>query len=274
MKIKTIAISSLALLLVAIPVVGTVTSTSSVQAASQKSSAKTLTVDSSKKSIEVYDINGKSSSMKVKSASLKYYGTKVINGEYTYKLAGGKYLPTSEVTSLNGKEILYIANNSALYQKSGKKIANKSLKRSQIVNYRGQIKPASASAYRFFVDSTGSKKVLTYTTIKGKQYYQVGKNQYIPVSKISYINSYALLAKYQTVTLGKHNGSDNVPVYSAEGKVTKETLKAGSKVVVDRTKTVKVNGKTLILYGIKDKSGYVEMTDIAKLPNLAVITEK
>src|SRR5699024_7900475 len=154
--------------------------------------------------------------------TFKYYGApKLINYEYTYKIAKNKYVPTSAISTLNGKSVLYIANNSYVYDKNGKRVTKNSkrvlLRRSRIVNYTGSIKTAASDSYRFLVNE--SKKIAVLTrTIKCHQYYSIGINAYIRVSNVSYVNNEPLYAAYQTVTLGKHSNESKVPVYDAEGK--------------------------------------------------------
>ena len=149
------------------------------------------------------------------------------------------------------------------------------LRKSQIVNHTASPKAANADSFRFLVDNNGNKTVLAYKNIKGHQYYSVGKNAYVRVANVSYVDNKPLYAAFQTVTLGKHNKDTKVPVYDSEGKATKKVLTAGDKVEVDRTKTVKSGKKTLILYGVKgQKDSYLDINDIASLPDLAVLLEK
>ena len=277
--IKSISLAAAALSLTAPAIVLVNPSITTAQAATKKSTG-TITVGNNNSSvIGVYNAAGKQKNQKIKNGTtFKYYGApKLINNEYTYRIAKNKYIPTSAISTLNGKSVLYIANNSYVYDKNGKRVTKNSkrvlLRRSRIVNYTGSIKTAASDAYRFLVND-GKKMALSTKTIKGHQYYSIGKNAYIRVSNVSYVNNEPLYAAYQTVTLGKHSNESKVPVYDAEGKRVSQELTAGSKVSVDRTKTIKNGDQTLILYGIKGQKSYIDMNDIATMPNLAVASEE
>lgn len=284
--IKSLSLGAVALLLGVAPVASLVNPLTTTAQAATKKAAGTITVGNNSDSniIGVYNAAGKQKNQRIKNGTVfKYYGApKLINYEYTYKIAKNKYVPTSAISELNGKGVLYIAKNSYVYDKNGKRVTKYGvskkavlLRKSQIVNYTASLKAANADSFRFLVDNNGNKTVLTYKNIKGHQYYSVGKNAYVRVANVSYVDNKPLYAAFQTVTLGKHNNDTKVPVYDAEGKASKKVLTAGDKVEVDRTKTVKSGKETLILYGVKgQKDSYLDMNDIASLPDLAVLLEK
>ena len=105
--IKSISLAAAALSLTA-PAIALVNPSITTAQAATKKATGTITVGNNNSSvIGVYNAAGKQKNQKIKNGTtFKYYGApKLINNEYTYKIAKDKYVPTSAISTLNGKSV-------------------------------------------------------------------------------------------------------------------------------------------------------------------------
>lgn len=87
---------------------------------------------------------------------------------------------------------------SSIYNNKGMRNTYKgksSLKYSSSIDYLGKISDYNVKNNYYFKDTKGYKKFASYKIIKGKAYFQIGKNAYVRVVNVSRINDHARYAK-------------------------------------------------------------------------------
>ena len=190
--------------------------------------AKNSTVEL-KEETEVVDKDGKTIKQPVlakevlESSDIDFTDAPVvtINGKKYYQVAENQYVPTSAIKKTTKKEKstkptkVKLTHNAFVYDKNGKVVKSKTA--IKFIRRGKTIKPVNAKT----------------VTIKGKKYYQVGKNQFIKAAnakiKTHPVKIKAVLkASFKAVDLnGKHNG---------------KTIKSGKKYHFNEKRTI--NGKT------------------------------
>lgn len=108
-----------------------------------------------------------------------------------YSVGQGAYVNSANIAQLNGKGVMHLGYNSYVYDKNGKRVKPaKTLLKGNLVSYMGKVVPATdKSAFYFFSSKTSNKKQqLVSRTIKGQEYYAIGKNRYIKALNVDAIN--------------------------------------------------------------------------------------
>ncbi|MDH5100597.1 FIVAR domain-containing protein [Lactobacillus kefiranofaciens] len=160
--------------------------------------------------------------------------------KFFFNIGKGRYVTAADVSQINGKDVLFTNLNSYVYTKSSKRTKEKIPKGSAITAVDSLTKVKSGQEPAFFTyiwnsaaSNRGDKVYLPYTTIKGQQYYQIGKNKYINALNVAKIANHQM-AVNRPVTLKL---SKNAAIYSFNaGEASKTKLKGykkGQKVVID-----------------------------------------
>lgn len=156
-----------------------------------------------------------------------------------FNIGNGHYVKAIAVNSMNGKGVMILNANSAIYNRSGRRISyqgKRIIPKNMIVNYLGATHNTRKSdRYFFFSNLSETKKnsLRTYT-IRGKKYYQIAKGAYINVANVGFINGNAVFQKNGRTTAIPRT---SLNVYNYKFKTTKKTVRAGQKVIVDQAKS-------------------------------------
>lgn len=231
---------------------------------------------------------------------VKYYGlpkymTKKLTVSYAsgithvknmfYYIGDGGYVLGYNVESLDGKGTLSVYHNAYVYDKNGKRLKsyrgskkNTLIRKSSAINYVGKLNEMNNTSenipdYYYFngINQYYSTKMLwvSYHTIKGKPYYNIGNGGYIKAANIGYVNGKLLYTSEGTIVLGKPFQLDNkYHIWNKDGKMTKKILpyKKGDKITVDRW----INVDGFSYFKIKGKNIYISEKDVKKKPSHSI----
>lgn len=156
-----------------------------------------------------------------------------------FNIGKGRYVKAIAVSSMNGKGVMILNTKSAIYNRYGQRISyqgKRTLPKNMIVNYIGTThRTRKSDHYFFFANLSGSKKdsLKTYT-IRGKKYYQIARGAYVNVANVGMINGNAVFQKGGSTTAIPRI---SLNIYNYKFKVTKKTVKAGKKVIVNQAKS-------------------------------------
>lgn len=156
-----------------------------------------------------------------------------------FNIGKGRYVKAIAVSSMNGKGVMILNTKSAIYNRYGQRISyqgKRTLPKNMIVNYVGTThRTRKSDRYYFFANLSGSKKdsLKTYT-IRGKKYYQIARGAYVNVANVGMINGNAVFQKGGSTTAIPRI---SLNIYNYKFKVTKKTVKAGKKVIVNQAKS-------------------------------------
>lgn len=273
MKINKKLILISAALLATTPAVGTVTEVNipTVQAAAKQK--RTITVNRytglyNSRGQELTRYKGKPFITFGKTTTLKYYGNPVkIKRNYYYYIGHGAYVDASYLTKINGHKVLSLNHNSYVYTRSGKR-TKKLLRKGLSYAFTGKYaKNETATNYVF---SRGKNNYQLKTVrIKGNDFFQIKKNQYIKVANIQSIESNQLGLSQMKVTIKKNTpilivGADGYALSSGK------TAKKGKKFTVDAEVGMNVGANSSPhAYRIKGTDTYLWVTDAYSRQNVA-----
>ena len=301
MNFKKIVIGSVAALMATTPLLAMAEHTSSVQAASTENKKEKGTLTIRAYGAHVYGKDGKKLNSYrggkpylKEGDEVKYYSGPLYMNKYNlrsrnykkaifYDIGDGGYILGYNIASMNGKGVLSVYHNAYVYYKNGKRLkkyqgskANTLIRKGTAINYVGKINEMSNTDKdmpKFYYFNTGDQRTadkmlwVSYKTIKGKQYYNIGSGGYIKAANIAYSDGKELFADEAVVTLGK-SSQGNGKYYAWKnqdyhGKITKTLLpyKEGQKVVVDR-----YFKDARSFWRIKGTNNYIFGPDIKKFP--------
>lgn len=222
---------------------------------SGKEATTTQTVNGKKWTVAANETSGKTLTYKGKPVIIKgpkvldqytnYYGHSISKPGHHYEpatyfnIGKGRYVKAIAVSSMNGKGVMILNSNSAIYNAYGQRISyqgKRTLPKYMIVNYIGATHSTRKSdRYFFFSNLSGTKKTSLKTyTINGKKYYQIAKGAYINVANVGMINGNAVFQKGGSTTAIPRV---SLNIYNYKFKVTKKTVKAGQKITVNQAKS-------------------------------------
>lgn len=192
----------------------------------------------------VYNKNGKKlSTYRGQKAFYKARSSVKYTGKlYTYhpnsfiNIGNGYYLNTSSVNTMNGKGVLKLNTNSAIYNKAGKRITfngKRTLAKYSLVNYSGNRKATTKNDDYYYY--SGNKKYSIPTIkIHGQNYYSLGGGAYIKSINVDSINGHALFRDGGSTTVIPRS---DIFIYNNDLQKTKKFVKQGQKIKVDFTKS-------------------------------------
>lgn len=272
---KKIIITSVAALMAVTPMTAIISQPSTVAIAATTKQKRTILVNEyttpvNKNGKAVKKFHGKKYPYFSKNTQLKYYGKQVkIKNAYYYSVGSNAYVPVSDIISLNGKGTLVLNHNSYVYNKKGKR-TGKLLRKGMLTNYLGSTKQNDAADNLYFFESD-NKYQLSTTSIKGSQYYQIGKNQYIKVNNIDSINSSPLYFSQTTVTV-KRKTNQLFRSGTDRALFTGKFYKKGQKLTVDQQGGMDVLSNGFPdAYHIKGTDYYIWARDVTPRQNLQSI---
>ncbi|MDF7668869.1 SLAP domain-containing protein [Lactobacillus sp. ESL0703] len=164
---------------------------------------------------------------------------------------------------------LTLNHNTRIYNKKGQKIysyqrMNGLLKKGSTVSYAKKVQAiADPSTVRYsFHDDDWNWLYLPYEIIKGQEYYNIGNGGYVKAVNVDKIDGDSLYTNQATGTVKalKYSRKPGKEVIlDGNGKQTKNYLKVGQKVILDRQSNYHElsntdpdnNGGSTVLYGIK-----------------------
>ncbi|WP_289761737.1 SLAP domain-containing protein [Lactobacillus intestinalis] len=139
------------------------------------------------------------------------------------------------------------------------------LKYGSHVDYLGKISDYKGKNKYYIKDNKGYKKFASYKNIKGKAYFQIGKNAYVRVVNVGQVNGHPLYAKYMNVTVSPKNlpQKRGQYVYDSDNNIIKGVyFKPNQKLTIDGQKYV-INGNHVnIIYRVKGTNHYVYRKDL------------
>ena len=191
----------------------------------------------------VYNKNGKKlSTYRGQKAFYKARSSVKYTGKlYTYhpnsfiSIGNGYYLNTSSINTMDGKGVLKLNTNTAIYNKYGKRITyngKRTLAKYDLVNYSGKTRRAIKNDDYFYY--VGNKKYSVPTTkINSQNYYSLGGGAYIKSINVDSINGHALFRDGGSTTV---TPLGDLFIYNSDFKKTKNFVKQGKKIEVDEAK--------------------------------------
>lgn len=198
-----------------------------------------------------------SSSLIPKGTSFKYYGkpkaiktyintssqTSTGDRKMYYSIGNGYYINAKNVGITNGPANITIDRNSYVYNSKGKRKKAKTIRRNTSLTVPGKFQETSTPKkyYSEYLSSSGIKFVrwqrrhrfwLNYNTIHGKQYYNIGKGQFIRADNVRYLDGKPVYtnAKETTVVLKHRQEIVNMKSNRESGRYYKK----GKKLRVDK----------------------------------------
>lgn len=272
---RKIIITSVAALMAVTPMTAVISPPSTAVIAATIKQKRTILVDEfttpvNKNGKAVKEFHGKKYPYFSKTTQLKYYGKQVkIKKAYYYSIGSGAYVPVSDIISLNGKGTLVLNHNSYVYTKKGKR-TGKLLRKGMLTNYLGSKKQNDAANNLYFSEND-VKYQLSTTKIKGSQYYQIGKNQYIKVNNVNSVNGRPLYFKQTTVTV-KRKAYQLFRAGTDRALTTGKFYKKGQKLTVDQLGGMDVLANSFPdAYHIKGTDYYIWASDVTPRQNLQSI---
>lgn len=265
---KKIVLISVALLAVA-PAVGTVgqVNTPTVQAATKQRNTVTVPsgtalINSRGKMITTY----KGTFNKL--TKLRYYGSpRKIGKTYYYYVGNGAYVQANFLSKINGREVLALNLNSYVYTRSGKR--TKKLLRGLSYSFTGKyVQNDNATNYVFSIGQ--HKYQLKTTRIKGNDYFQIGRNQYIRAINIDSVAAHKVELAQTQITVKKN---PPIVMVGANGYAinTDKTAKKGQKYTADALVGMNVMANSFPnAYRIKGTNTYIWASDAYTRHNLSL----
>lgn len=224
----------------------------------------------------VYDKNGKKlktyrggSAYVKKNSKIKYLGkTYTYNPAMYYNIGNGLCVKANDVAKANGKNIMRIGYNSYLYNKNGKRIrGQKKLVKGSVIAYSSKTIPTNdkTAAYYFYQGSGKNSKAyrLSYKTIKGQKYYNLGQGRYINAANVDMINGKYVFTNLPTYVVPV----SDMYVLNDKLENTDQVVRRGQKVKVDGAITDGEGDNTELYYrlaGTKDR--YLWWGDNSEFP--------
>lgn len=261
---KKIVFISAALLIVA-PAVSTVSQVNipTVQAAAKQRNTVTVPgsaalLNSRGKMITTY--KGKPFITFNKTTTLKYYGApRKIGKTYGYYVGNGAYVDASYLSKVNGRQVLALNLNSYVYTRSGSR-TRKLLRKGLSYTFTGKyVQNDNATNYVF--NKGQHKYQLKTVRIKGNDYFQIGKNQYIRAINIHSIATNNVELAQTQVTIKKNT---HIVVVGADGYAlnSSKIAKKGQKYTVDAIVGMDVGANSSPkAYRIKGTKTYIWASD-------------
>lgn len=257
---KKITLISAALLAMA-PAIGVVSqvNTPTVQAAAKQINTITVSggtplANSRGKMLTTY--KGKRFETFNKKTTLKYYGApRKIGNTYYYYVGNGAYVDASFLSKINGHEVLGLNLNSYVYTRSGKR-TKKLLRKEFCYRFNGKyVQNDNANNYVF---TKGKHKYQLKTVkIKGQDYFQIDRNQYINALNVACIGGCIIGLQQMQVTIKRNTP---ILIVGADGSTisTDRTAKKGQKYTVDALVGMDVGANsTPNAYRIKGTETYI-----------------
>ena len=155
----------------------------------------------------------------------------------------------------------YVYNNKGMRTTyKGKSI----LKYGSHVDYLGKISDYNGKNKYYFKDTKSYKKFASYKIIKGKAYFQIGKNAYVRVVNAFAINGRPLYATNVSVVVSKKNASKNGQyAFDADNNVIKGVyFKQGQKLTIDAQEYVTNGNHIDTIYRVKGTNRFVYAKDL------------
>lgn len=225
----------------------------------------------------IYDKNGKrlkryrggsalikkNTGIQVKGAAYSY------DPHYYYNVGNGNYVRVGDVAQLNGKGIMVLNYNSAIYNKKGKKVkGTKIIKAGQPVNYVGKIETSDKNADFYYVKynkNQPSYYSLSHKVINGEWYYSIGKGQYIKAYNVGHINGEVMFTSKLTYVVP----NSDMFVLNKDLESTDKVVRAGQKVKVDGAVVNGQGDNAELYYRLAGKDEYLWWGDDSEYPEAA-----
>lgn len=222
----------------------------------------------------IYDKNGKrlksyrggsalikrNTSVQVKGQAYRY------NPHYYYNVGNGNYVRVSDVAEVNGKGVMILNYNSAIYNKYGKRIkGKKTLKKGMPINYSGKIEVSDNKADFYYIKYDQNKRSyysLSHKVIKGEWYYSIGKGQYIKAYNVSHINGEIMYTSKPTYVVP----NSDMHVLNKDLQTTDKVVRAGKKVKVDGATVNGQGDNAELYYRLAGKDEYLWWGDDSEYP--------
>jgi len=206
-------------------------------------------------------------------AKFKYLGGKTYNnkGKRYYYLGDYGYIKAANakpITNQEQSDTLWLNHNAYIYNKNGHRLknyrGNKKLYWGHTIKYVGETQPVTIDSKKYYLlnDDNYHQSWLPYRTIKGNQYYNLGKGGYVKAANVGKIAGQPLYTSEATVTLIPYPGVKDIPV---EG--SNKEYKKGDKVTVDGITGMYNGNRGDINYRIKGtKTAFIDENNIKVKP--------
>lgn len=201
-----------------------------------------------------------------KGSKIKYVGKSWVTYPDSYfNLGSGIYVKSNSVNTMNGKGVLKLNTNTAIYNKKSQRISfngQRVLPKYSIVNYAGKRHAKTKSDDYYYTNLSGSKSyaVKNYK-IKGQDYYYIGKGAYIKAINVGRINGNPVFRDGGATTIVPQM---DLFIYNSKLKKTKQSVKKGQKIRALDPVILGSGDIAQLFYRIKGTSNYVSWGDYSE----------
>ena len=201
-----------------------------------------------------------------KGSKIKYAGKSWTTYPDSYfNLGGGNYLKSNNVNTMNGKGVLKLNTNTAVYNKKGRRISfngQRVFPKYSIVNYAGKRRTKTKADDYYYTNLTGSKSYAVKNhKIKGQDYYYIGKGAYIKAINVSRINGNPVFRDGGATTIIPQT---DLFIYNSNLKKTKKSVKKGQKIRAVDPVVLGSGDIAQLFFRIKGTSNYVSWGDYSE----------
>ncbi|MDH5101252.1 SLAP domain-containing protein [Lactobacillus kefiranofaciens] len=201
-----------------------------------------------------------------KGSKIKYAGKSWTTYPDSYfNLGGGNYLKSNNVNTMNGKGVLKLNTNTAVYNKKGRRISfngQRVFPKYSIVNYAGKRRTKTKADDYYYTNLTGSKSYAVKNhKIKGQDYYYIGKGAYIKAINVGRINGNPVFRDGGATTIIPQT---DLFIYNSNLKKTKKSVKKGQKIRAVDPVVLGSGDIAQLFFRIKGTSNYVSWGDYSE----------
>lgn len=201
-----------------------------------------------------------------KGSKIKYAGKSWTTYPDSYfNLGDGAYLKSNNVNTMNGKGVLKLNANTAIYNKNGKRISfngQQVFPKYSIINYAGKRRTKTQTDDYYYTNLSGSKSyAIKNYKIKGQDYYYIGRGAYIKAMNVGRINGNPVFRDGGATTIVPQT---DLYIYNSKLKKTKQSVKKGQKIRALDPVVLGSGDIAQLFYRIKGTSNYVSWGDYSE----------
>lgn len=166
---------------------------------------------------------------------------------------------------MNGKGVLKLNANTAIYNKNGKRISfngQQVFPKYSIINYAGKRRTKTQTDDYYYTNLSGSKSyAIKNYKIKGQDYYYIGRGAYIKAMNVGRINGNPVFRDGGATTIVPQT---DLYIYNSKLKKTKQSVKKGQKIRALDPVVLGSGDIAQLFYRIKGTSNYVSWGDYSE----------
>ena len=177
------------------------------------------------------------------------------------------------ITEQGQSGTLWLNHNAYIYNKAGQRLknfhGNKKLYWGHSIKYVGKTQPIDIDSKKYYLlnDDNYHQSWLPYRTIKGNQYYSLGKGGYVKAANVGQIDNQPLYISMATVALKSFSGLKEISAINSSQK-----FKNNQKVTIDRITKIYSGNQLFPYYRLKGTNTFINKGNIINLPRQKFLT--